>query len=67
MSDTEEPQEGDSEAESVVYAIAPKLSQEQGQVDVSSSPAFQCLDDVSVHYNYLKSVLKQNMTFDTYM
>lgn len=53
MSDTEEQQEGDSEADSVVYAIAPKLSQEQGQVDVSSSPAFQCLDDVSVHYNYL--------------
>lgn len=47
MSDTEEEQESHSGADSAIYAVAPKLSQEEGQVDVSSSPAFQCLDDVS--------------------
>ena len=48
MSDTDEKKENYSNVDSAIYAIAPKLSQEEGQVDVSSSPAFQCLDDVSL-------------------
>lgn len=35
------------ESDLAIHAVAPRLSQEEGQVDVSSSPAFQCLDDVS--------------------
>lgn len=47
MSDPDEKKETFSDTDSAIYAIAPKVSQEEGQVDVSSSPAFQCLDDVS--------------------
>ena len=47
MSNADENKESYGDADSAIYAVAPKLSQEEGQVDVSSSPAFQCLDDVS--------------------
>jgi len=29
-----------------IWAIAPRLHQEEGPVDVTASPAFQCLDEV---------------------
>ena len=54
MSDTDEKKESYSDTDSAIYAIAPKLSQEEGQVDVSSSPAFQCLDDVSYQLSPFK-------------
>jgi hypothetical protein len=49
MSDADENKENYGDIDSAIHAIAPKLSQEEGQVDVSSSPAFQCLDDVSTY------------------
>lgn len=59
MSDTDEKKESYSDIDSAIYAIAPKLSQEEGQVDVSSSPAFQCLDDVSINTNECVYKLKR--------
>lgn len=47
MSDSEERGTESQEIEPAIWAVAPKLHQEQGPVDVSASPAFQCLDEVS--------------------
>lgn len=48
MSDKSEDDERPHESDSVIHAIAPQLSDEENQqVDVLSSPAFQCLDEVS--------------------
>jgi hypothetical protein len=47
MSDSEERGSESQEIEPAIWAVAPRLHQEQGPVDVSASPAFQCLDEVS--------------------
>ena len=44
----EEEEEEAQEYKPPISAIPPKvILQEEGQVEVSASPAFQCLDDVS--------------------
>ena len=63
MSDTDEKKETYGDFDSAIHAIAPKLSQEEGQIDVSSSPGFQCLDDVSLYNNVSMGFLL--FVFDT--
>lgn len=46
MSDSEERGSEGQGIEPAIWALAPKLHQEQGPVDVSASPAFQCLDEL---------------------
>ena len=46
MSDAEDRETENGEVDPAIWAIAPRLHQEEGPVDVSSSPAFQCLDEV---------------------
>lgn len=41
-----------------ISAVAPKVvHQEENQVEVSASPAFQCLDEVNICRNYNQSDL----------
>lgn len=51
MSDNEERGSEGQAIEPAIWAVAPKLNQEQGPVDVSASPAFQCLDEVKQFQN----------------
>ena len=46
MSDGEERESLSREVDPAIWAIAPRLHQEEGPVDVTASPAFQCLDEV---------------------
>ena len=46
MSDGEERESLSREIDPAIWAIAPRLHQEEGPVDVTASPAFQCLDEV---------------------
>lgn len=46
MSDGEERESLSRELDPAIWAIAPRLHQEEGPVDVTASPAFQCLDEV---------------------
>lgn len=46
MSDGEERESLSREMDPAIWAIAPRLHQEEGPVDVTASPAFQCLDEV---------------------
>lgn len=46
MSESEDHGGERREIQPAIWALAPKLHQEQGPVDVSASPAFQCLDEV---------------------
>ena len=50
MSTSGESSDGEPEAmELAIAPLAPKvILQEEGQVEVSASPAFQCLDEVSI-------------------
>lgn len=47
MSDGEERESVSQPIDPAIWAVAPRLHQEEGPADVSSSPAFQCLDEVS--------------------
>lgn len=47
MSEGEERESLSREIDPAIWAIAPRLHQEEGPTDVTASPAFQCLDDVS--------------------
>ena len=47
MSEGEERESLSREIDPAIWAVAPRLHQEEGPVDVSASPAFQCLDEVS--------------------
>ena len=47
MSDGEDRGTEGRDIDPAIWAVAPRLHQEEGPVDVSSSPAFQCLDEVS--------------------
>ena len=46
MSDGEERESLSREIDPAIWAIAPRLHQEEGPIDVTASPAFQCLDEV---------------------
>lgn len=46
MTDGEERESLSREMDPAIWAIAPRLHQEEGPVDVTASPAFQCLDEV---------------------
>ena len=46
MSDGEERESLSREMDPAIWAIAPRLHQEEDPVDVTASPAFQCLDEV---------------------
>ncbi|EDO49671.1 predicted protein [Nematostella vectensis] len=46
MSGSEERGTEGREIEPAIWAVAPRLHQEEGPVDVSASPAFQCLDEL---------------------
>ena len=62
MSDGEERGSGEQEVEPAIWAVAPRLHQEQGPVDVSASPAFQCLDEVS----FLEFSIKKTISIISY-
>ena len=49
MSEHTEQGTDSQETDPAIYAVAPRLHQEEGPVDVSASPAFQCLDEVRHH------------------
>lgn len=40
----------DEKDDSFLYAIAPKPTSEIEQIDINTTPAFQCLDEVSSFY-----------------
>ncbi|XP_015758024.1 PREDICTED: coiled-coil domain-containing protein 146-like [Acropora digitifera] len=46
MSEGEERESLSREIDPAIWAIAPRLHQEEGPTDVTASPAFQCLDDL---------------------
>lgn len=46
MSEGEERESLSREIDPAIWAVAPRLHQEEGPVDVSASPAFQCLDEL---------------------
>lgn len=48
MSEGEERESLSREIDPAIWAIAPRLNQEEGPIDVTASPAFQCLDEVSL-------------------
>ena len=50
MSEGEERESLSREIDPAIWAIAPRLHQEEGPTDVTASPAFQCLDDVSFSF-----------------
>ena len=51
MSEGEERESLSREIDPAIWAIAPRLNQEEGPIDVTASPAFQCLDEVSLSLN----------------
>ena len=51
MSEGEERESLSREIDPAIWAIAPRLNQEEGPIDVTASPAFQCLDEVSLLLN----------------
>lgn len=51
MSDVEERESLSREIDPAIWAVAPRLHQEEGPIDVTASPAFQCLDEVSTSRN----------------
>lgn len=46
MSEGEERESLSREIDPAIWAIAPRLNQEEGPIDVTASPAFQCLDEL---------------------
>lgn len=46
MSDGEKRESLSREVDPAIWAVAPRLHQEEGPVDVTASPAFQCLDEL---------------------
>lgn len=46
MSDGEKKESLSREVDPAIWAVAPRLHQEEGPVDVTASPAFQCLDEL---------------------
>ena len=46
MSDGEKRESLSREVDPAIWAVAPRLHQEEDPVDVTASPAFQCLDEV---------------------
>lgn len=56
MSEGEERESLSREIDPAIWAIAPRLNQEEGPIDVTASPAFQCLDEV-LHKNLYRRLL----------
>lgn len=56
MSDGEERESLSREIDPAIWAIAPRLHQEEGPVDVTASPAFQCLDEVCTLSTFRKNL-----------
>ena len=45
-----------NETEGIIFPIAPQPSFENSeQIGISSTPAFQCVDDVSFHFSFFLS------------
>lgn len=56
MSEGEERESLSREIDPAIWAIAPRLHQEEGPVDVTASPAFQCLDEVCTFSTFRKKL-----------
>ena len=63
MSDGEEGESLSREIDPAIWAVAPRLHQEEGPIDVTASPAFQCLDEVSTvcSWRFAKFCVKSNL------
>ena len=61
MSEGEERESLSREIDPAIWAIAPRLHQEEGPTDVTASPAFQCLDDVSFSFIYFCFLLRKRL------
>lgn len=63
MSDGEEGESLSREIDPAIWAVAPRLHQEEGPIDVTASPAFQCLDEVSAvcSWRFAKFGVKSNL------
>ena len=62
MSDGEERESLSREIDPAIWAIAPRLHQEEGPVDVTASPAFQCLDEVCTVSTFHKDLYIHDST-----
>ena len=59
MSEGEERESLSREIDPAIWAIAPRLNQEEGPIDVTASPAFQCLDEVLYKNLYRRLLFSQ--------
>ena len=47
-----------------ISAVPPRVMlQEEGQMEVSASPAFQCLDDVSLSYQHNQQIFMTDIDY----